>query len=91
MGFFFLTVSLGLGILLAHSAWEENWMKDPKPWIAFGTWILYAVALGMRRRRGWQGDRVALVNLLAFASVVLGSVLAHAVVDTAHHFGGPPS
>lgn len=88
VGFFFLTVGLLLGILLAHAAWkEENWTEDPQPWIAIGTWVLYAAALLLRRYRSWQGDRVAIANLVAFLSVVLSALLAYGVLDTAHRFG----
>ncbi len=87
VGFFFLTVGLVLGIVLAHEAWEKNWTKDPQPWFTIGTWFLYGIALALRRRRGWQGNRVAVANLIAFASVVVGILLAYGVLDTAHRFG----
>ena len=88
VGFIFLTIGLLLGILLAHRAWEEkNWTQDPQPWIAIGTWVLYGFAIGLRRYRSWQGDRVALANLVAFLSVVLSALLAYGVLETAHRFG----
>jgi ABC-type transport system involved in cytochrome c biogenesis permease subunit len=87
VGFFFLTVGLVLGIVLAHEAWEENWTKDPQPWITIATWVLYGVALALRRRRAWQGNRVAVANLIAFGSVIASVFLAYWVLDTAHRFG----
>jgi ABC-type transport system involved in cytochrome c biogenesis permease subunit len=91
VGFYFLTVGLILGIVLAHEAWEENWTKDPQPWVTIVTWVLYALALALRRRRAWQGNRVAVANLIAFASVVIGTVIVFQFLHTAHDFGVGPS
>jgi len=87
VGFFFLTLGLILGIVLAHKAWGKTWTRDPQPWITIGTWLLYGMALALRRRRGWQGNRVAVANLIAFSSVVLSVLLAYGILDTAHRFG----
>lgn len=91
IGFFFLTVGLILGIVLAHRAWDRDWIKDPQPWITIFTWVLYGSALAMRRRRAWQGNRVAVANLIAFASVIASVLLAYRILDTAHRFGVGPS
>lgn len=87
LGFYALTVGLVTGSLLAHSAWGEYWSWDPKQCMTLLTWILYGLALILRRRREWQGERIAAVNLVAFASVVLSVVLLYTVFDTAHRFG----
>ena len=87
LGLIFLTIGLVLGSLLAKQAWDEYWSWDPKQCMTLLTWILYTLALFLRRRRDWQGERVAVVNLVAFSSVVMGVVLISWFFDSAHRFG----
>lgn len=87
LGFWALTFGLVTGSILAHRAWGEYWSWDPKQCMTLLTWILYGLALFLRRRRDWQGERIAAVNLVAFSSVVLSVVLLYTVFETAHRFG----
>jgi cytochrome c-type biogenesis protein CcsB len=87
LGFVFLTIGMVLGSLLAHRAWGEYWSWDPKQCVTLLTWILYGAAMLLRRRRDWQGERVAASNLVAFSSVVVGIVVISWFFDTAHRFG----
>jgi ABC-type transport system involved in cytochrome c biogenesis permease subunit len=87
LGFYALTIGLVTGSLLAHRAWGEYWSWDPKQCMTLLTWMLYGLALILRRRREWQGERIAAVNLVAFSSVVLSVVLLYTVFPTAHRFG----
>jgi len=87
LGLVFLTVGLGLGMLLARSVWGEFWSWDPKQCMTLLTWLLYGIALVLRRARAWQGGRVATANLVAFASMVVGMVLIYSIFETAHVFG----
>lgn len=88
LGFVFLTAGLVLGSILAHRAWGEYWSWDPKQCMTLLTWMLYGTAMLLRRRRDWQGERVAAVNLIAFSSVVLGVLLISWFFESAHKFGG---
>lgn len=87
IGWFFLTAGLILGSLLWHRVWGEYWTWDPKQCVTLLTWMLYGGALYLRRRREWQGERIATVNLVAFSSVILGLILLQTVFHTAHDFG----
>lgn len=87
LGFFFLTMGLVLGAVLAQHAWGKAWSWDPKQCMTLLTWMLYGLAIGLRRLREWQGGRIATVNLIAFSSVIAGMALLYAVFDTAHRFG----
>ena len=88
IGFFFLTLGLVLGSILAHRAWGEYWSWDPKQCMTLLTWLLYGLALFLSRRRDWQGERVAAANLVAFSTVLLGVGFIAWVFDSAHQFGG---
>jgi ABC-type transport system involved in cytochrome c biogenesis permease subunit len=87
LGFLFLTLGLVLGAMLAQHAWGQAWSWDPKQCMTLLTWLLYGLAIGLRRLRDWQGGRIATVNLIAFSSVILGMALLATVFDTAHRFG----
>lgn len=87
-GFIFLTLGLIFGAVLAQHVWGEAWSWDPKQCMTLLTWLLYGAALALRRRRDWQGERIAAVNLVAFSSVILGAVLLYAFFETMHRFGG---
>jgi len=88
LGFIFLTLGLVLGSVLAHRAWGEYWSWDPKQCMTLLTWLLYGTAMLLRRRRDWQGERVAVVNLVAFSSVLLSVAMISWLFDSAHQFGG---
>ena len=87
VGFVFLGLGLVLGSVLAKKAWGAYWSWDPKQCVTLLTWILYGAALFLRRRRDWQGERVAAANLFAYSTVLLGLLLLQTVFHTAHHFG----
>ncbi len=87
IGFFFLSVGLVLGAILAENAWGTPWSWDPKQCMTLLTWMLYGGVLVLRRMRDWQGGRVAVTNLVAFASMISGLVLIRVLVDSAHRFG----
>ena len=86
-GFFWLSFGLLVGMILAQHAWGKAWSWDPKQCMTLLTWMLYGLALFLRRKRDWQGERVATVNLVAFASVLGGMVIVYAFFESAHRFG----
>jgi ABC-type transport system involved in cytochrome c biogenesis permease subunit len=86
-GFVWLTLGLLVGMILAQHAWGQAWSWDPKQCMTLLTWLLYGVAMFLRRKRDWQGGRVATVNLVAFASVLGGMVVVYAFFESAHRFG----
>jgi ABC-type transport system involved in cytochrome c biogenesis permease subunit len=86
-GLIWLTLGLLVGMILAQHAWGRAWSWDPKQCMTLLTWLLYGVALYLRRMRDWQGGRVATVNLVAFASVLGGMVVVYAFFESAHRFG----
>jgi ABC-type transport system involved in cytochrome c biogenesis permease subunit len=86
IGVLFLTVGLGLGLVLAHNAWGRAWSWDPKQCTTLTIWILYWLVLFLRRYRSWQGGRISAVTLTAFGAVVLSLFLLSTVFNTAHRF-----
>ena len=87
VGFFSLTIGLALGMILAERVWGRAGSWDPKQCMTLLTWMLYGLALFLRRMRAWQGARMASINIAAFVSVLLGLGIIMTVFDSAHRFG----
>ena len=68
-GFLLLAVGIGTGAVWANEAWGTWWSWDPKETWALITWIAYAVALHLRRSRGWRMRRFAWLCLAGLACV----------------------
>jgi cytochrome c-type biogenesis protein CcsB len=70
IGFPVFAVMLILGSYWASIAWGRYWGWDPKETSALVTWLIYAVYLHARSRRGWAGRPAALILVLGFGAVV---------------------
>jgi len=68
-GFFLLAVGIATGAVWADRAWGAWWSWDPKETWALITWLFYALALHLRRTRGWRGDRFAWLSLAGLGFV----------------------
>ena len=69
-GFILLTAGIVTGAIWAHSAWGTYWSWDPKETWSLITWFVYAAVLHARMVRGWAGNKMALLSLIGFASVM---------------------
>lgn len=70
LGFLFLTVGIILGSVWANSAWGSYWSWDPKETWSLITWFFYAVALHLRKTRGWRNGKFAWLSFAGFAFVL---------------------
>jgi cytochrome c-type biogenesis protein CcsB len=70
LGFIFLTLGIMTGSIWAHYAWGSYWSWDPKETWSLITWLIYALVLHTRNVRGWRGRRMAVMNIIGFASVL---------------------
>lgn len=70
LGFWLLTLGIITGAVWANSAWGSYWSWDPKETWALVTWIFYAIAIHLRRTRGWRGKSFAWLSVAGFAFVV---------------------
>lgn len=70
LGFWLLTLGIATGAIWANSAWGTYWSWDPKETWSLITWIYYAMAIHLRRTRGWKGSRFAWLAVAGFAFVV---------------------
>ena len=59
-----------LGGVWANESWGRYWGWDPKETSALVTWLIYAVYLHARGRRGWAGRPAALILVIGFGAVL---------------------
>ncbi|MBI4051966.1 MAG: cytochrome c biogenesis protein CcsA [Elusimicrobia bacterium] len=70
VGFWFLALGIITGAVWANSAWGTYWSWDPKETWALVTWLFYAIAIHLRRTRGWKNERFAWLAIAGFVFVV---------------------
>lgn len=88
VAFWLFTLSIGMGIFLAHAyQWGARWLSDPKAITTAATWVVYAVLFYLRRSADRHGRHLAYVAILGFVFVLLGFLGIHLVTDSVHDFG----
>ena len=70
LGFPVFASMIILGSYWASIAWGRYWGWDPKETSALVTWLIYAVYLHARSRRGWAGRPAALILVVGFGAVL---------------------
>jgi cytochrome c-type biogenesis protein CcsB len=71
IGFPIFATMIVLGSWWASIAWSRYWGWDPKETAALATWLVYAVYLHARTRRGWAGRPAALLLVVGFLMIIL--------------------
>jgi cytochrome c-type biogenesis protein CcsB len=70
LGLLFLTFTIITGAIWAERAWGSYWSWDPKETWSLVTWIIYAIYLHLRLRRGWRGRSAAIFCVVGFICVL---------------------
>jgi len=70
LGLLFLTFTIVTGAIWAERAWGSYWSWDPKETWSLVTWIVYAIYLHLRLRRGWRGRAAAIFAVAGFVCVM---------------------
>ena len=85
--FLIFTISIGLGIILAHmNEWGTRWTTDPKVAATAATWLVYAVLFHLKTSADRHGRRVALVAIAGFVCVAVTFLGVHFVTESIHDF-----
>lgn len=69
-GFLFLTLGVISGSVWANSAWGTYWSWDPKETWSLITWVIYAIYLHARLRKGWKGKKAAWLSVIGFLAML---------------------
>ncbi len=86
LGFLFLTMCMITGAIWAKRAWGSYWNWDPKETWSLITWIIYAIFLHLRLRRGMTGKRSALFAVLGFLCVIFTYVGVNTLLSGLHSY-----
>ncbi len=86
-GFLFLTVVILSGAVWAEQAWSSFWSWDPKEVWALITWIIYAVYLHLRLRRGRRGTAMAWFLVIAVPVVFFTFAGVNTFMHGMHTYG----
>ena len=70
LGLLFLTFTILTGAIWAERAWGSYWSWDPKETWSLITWIIYAIYLHLRIRRGYEGRAAAVFAAAGFVCVL---------------------
>jgi ABC-type transport system involved in cytochrome c biogenesis permease subunit len=78
-----LMVSVLLGAIWAHRVWKG--VLDAKLGFALFTLLVYGLLLWMDRR-GWKGQRVAVLSIVGFGLVIFSYTFVNLYLSQAHTF-----
>lgn len=86
VGFAFMTFGMLFGALWAKEAWGHYWSWDPKETWSLITWIIYAVYLHLRLRRGWEGKSAAIFAAVGFICVLFTYIGVNTFLPGIHSY-----
>ncbi|ADI02435.1 cytochrome c biogenesis protein CcsA [Syntrophothermus lipocalidus] len=68
--FALLSLSIVSGAVWAEQVWGNYWSWDPKETWSLATWIVYALYLHLRWRRGWKGKNANILVVVGFVLIL---------------------
>ena len=86
LGILFLSFTIITGAIWAERAWGSYWSWDPKETWSLVTWIIYAVYLHLRIRRGWQGRAAAIFAVVGFICVMFTYIGVNTFLPGIHSY-----
>ncbi|MCR4676384.1 MAG: c-type cytochrome biogenesis protein CcsB [Sphaerochaetaceae bacterium] len=87
LGVLFLTITIITGAIWAEQAWGRYWSWDPKETWSLITWIIYAIYLHLRIRRGYHGKAAAIFAIIGFGCVLFTYVGVNTLIPGLHSYG----
>ena len=86
LGILFLSFTIITGAIWAERAWGSYWSWDPKETWSLVTWIIYAVYLHLRIRRGYKGKSAAIFAVIGFVCVLFTYVGVNTFLPVVHSY-----
>ena len=86
LGLLFLTFCIISGSIWAERAWGSYWSWDPKETWSLITWLIYAVYLHQRLRRGWKGKNAAVFAVIGFICVLFTYIGVNTLIPGIHSY-----
>ncbi|MCI4624486.1 MAG: c-type cytochrome biogenesis protein CcsB [Candidatus Magnetoovum sp. WYHC-5] len=75
------------GAIWADQAWGVYWSWDPKETWSLITWLFYAGYLHARMLKGWRGNKVAIIAVVGFITVVFTYLGVNIFLAGLHSYG----
>ena len=86
LGMLFLTFTIITGAIWAERAWGSSWSWDPKETWSLITWLIYAVYLHLRIRRGYKGKSAAVFAVVGFVCVLFTYIGVNTLIPGIHSY-----
>ncbi len=86
LGLLFLSFTMITGAIWAEQAWGSYWSWDPKETWSLITWLVYAVYLHLRIRRGWKGRAPAIFAVIGFICVIFTYIGVNTFLPGMHSY-----
>ena len=86
LGLLFLTFTILTGAIWAERAWGSYWSWDPKETWSLITWIIYAIYLHLRIRRGYEGIAAAVFAAAGFVCVLFTYIGVNTFLPGVHSY-----
>ena len=86
LGLLFLTFTILTGAIWAERAWGSYWSWDPKETWSLITWIIYAIYLHLRIRRGYEGRAAAVFAAVGFVCVLFTYIGVNTFLPGVHSY-----
>jgi len=86
LGLLFLTFCIITGSIWAERAWGSYWSWDPKETWSLVTWLVYAIYLHLRIRRGWKGRSAAWFAVAGFICVMFTYIGVNTFLPGVHSY-----
>ena len=86
LGLLFLTFTFVSGAIWAEQAWGSYWSWDPKETWSLVTWLIYAIYLHLRIRRGWKGRAAAIFAVIGFVCVIFTYIGVNTFLPGIHSY-----
>ena len=86
LGLLFLTFCIISGSIWAERAWGSYWSWDPKETWSLITWLIYALYLHQRLRKGWKGKSAAIFAAVGFVCVLFTYIGVNTWIPGIHSY-----
>ena len=86
LGLLFLTFCIITGSIWAERAWGSYWSWDPKETWSLITWLIYALYLHQRLRKGWKGRSAAIFAVIGFICVLFTYIGVNTLLPGIHSY-----
>ena len=86
LGLLFLTFTIITGAIWAERAWGSYWSWDPKETWSLITWIVYAIYLHLRIRKGYEGKAAAIFAAIGFVCVMFTYIGVNTFLPGIHSY-----